>query len=72
MWGKCSGAMPWPEAVAVCASVAGALNAAHRLGVVHREERVLHRSSRVFVLTCHPTGGTLPFSARICRDSRSS
>jgi hypothetical protein len=32
------------------------------------------RDSRVsklvedFVLTCHPTGGTLPFAARICRD----
>jgi serine/threonine-protein kinase len=32
-----SGPMPWQEAVAVCANVASALGAAHRLGVVHRD-----------------------------------
>lgn len=31
------GVLPWPEAVAVGASVAAALGAAHRLGVVHRD-----------------------------------
>ena len=31
------GPLPWPEAVTVCASVAAALGAAHRLGVVHRD-----------------------------------
>jgi len=32
-----SGPLPWPEAVAVCADVAAALAAAHRLGIVHRD-----------------------------------
>jgi eukaryotic-like serine/threonine-protein kinase len=32
-----AGPIPWPEAVAVCADVASALAAAHRLGVVHRD-----------------------------------
>ena len=32
-----AGALPWPEAVLICAQVAGALAAAHRLGIVHRD-----------------------------------
>jgi serine/threonine protein kinase len=32
-----AGPVAWPEAVAVCADVASALAAAHRLGVVHRD-----------------------------------
>ncbi|MEV0713932.1 protein kinase [Asanoa sp. NPDC050611] len=32
-----AGPLPWPEAVRVCAEVASALAAAHRLGIVHRD-----------------------------------
>jgi len=32
-----AGPLAWPDAVRVCAEVAGALAAAHRLGVVHRD-----------------------------------
>ncbi|GAB3815363.1 hypothetical protein GCM10027605_62530 [Micromonospora zhanjiangensis] len=32
-----AGPLPWPEAVQVCAQVAGAVAAAHRIGIVHRD-----------------------------------
>jgi hypothetical protein len=28
----------------------------------------MHRSTTTFTLTCHPTGGTFPYAARLCRD----
>lgn len=55
-------------ALALLAGGCGGRGSAVRVDVAIGWPAVAHRRAESFTLRCQPTGGTLPFAARLCRD----